>query len=219
MDNRKEKKSFPEERIKFTRIAVSIACVILVLLTIYIVGFLIINKDKFTNRTQQNVVADTADSDAFFQDCKILEKDCRDASCSLRTWCGNGKINVCRIYDCGNEYGIFTRDANDKIKTEREGKPDMDVLDVEKNACSGSIQIMNQKCVNNKMQVTVRIITRGTCKINTFALLYKDKGAKPNTFTALKDNTYLITAYGCGEIESIVPGTKDGIALDFLKKI
>jgi len=187
-------------------------CSIFILLLLYIVGVLIMMRGNF-NVLQKNAALD---SDAYFADCKLLEKDCNDTSCNLYTWCGDGDHSVCRIYDCGNNYGIFTKDLNNKIKTERKAKPDMKALDAQKDACSGSMQILQQDCVEGKMQVKVKLNTKGECKINTFALIYKDAGAQPNEFVSLGGDTYQITAYSCGTIDEIVPGTKDGIALDFL---
>jgi hypothetical protein len=94
----------------------------------------------------------------------------------------------------------------------------MNVRQAQRDACSGSMQTLEEKCVDGKMEVKVKLATKGECKINTFALIYKDQGAQPNKFSSLGDNTYSIEVYGCGTVDEIIPGTKEGLALDFLTK-
>lgn len=187
-------------------------CMISLALLVYTAGTLFLARDNHDILPKSA----TEDSDVYFQDCKLLEKDCKDTSCNMYIWCGDGDHKVCRIYDCADTYGVFTTDLQDKIKTERKAKPDIEALQAQKDNCSGSIRRLEEKCVDEKMQVKVKLETKGKCEINTFALIYKDAGAQPNQFSAVGENTYLITAYGCGTVEQIIPGTKEGIALDFL---
>ena len=195
-----------------SRIFMFLMCMIFLLFLIYTARTLFLARDG----ADISPKSETAESDAYFQDCKLIEKDCKDTSCNMYIWCGDGDRQVCRIYDCGDTYGIFTKDSKDNIITKRKDKPDTEARQAQADACSGSIQRLEEKCVDGKMQMKVKLNTKGECKINTFALIYKDAGAQPNQFSSLWDNTYLVTSYSCGTVEKIIPGTKEGIALDFL---
>lgn len=204
---------FFEDQPEFIRTFMFLLCLIFILLLTYIVGVLILSKDSILS-------GDTSDSDVYFKDCKILEKKCADVDCAFYSWCGGGDYKVCRIYDCGNKYGVFTVDTNNSVNTKREDKIDTKAFEAKKEACSGNMQVLEQKCEEGKMQIKVKLTTKGECKVGNFTLLYeKDNntggGAQSTTFTALEDGTYQLTANTCGTVAAIIPSTEDGIALEF----
>ena len=197
-----------------SRFALKLLVVVFVIFTLCIVYMLgkiyFINPDVSEN-SQSNEIIDLA---ARFRDCKILKEDCLNSNdCNLFSLCGKGSYKICKIYDCASTYGVFTQDFEGNIDIERREKSDKVAVQAKKDAYGKSIEIVEQKCVDDKMQVMVKIASEGECKIGRFILLYEGTGAQTNKFTALKGNNYFITADVCGKITKIVPQTEEGIPI------
>jgi hypothetical protein len=188
------------------------SCVILVLILAYALGNFLFMRPEISTNNRNNAVV--VDSDIYFKDCKILRKGCSNkVDCSLFSFCGSGSYKVCNIYDCGTTYGVFTEDYEGNISTPRKAKYDKKAVQAKKDACGGSMQILQQDCVDKKMQVKVKLAPKGECKIGGFTLVYEETGLQQNTFTSLSDDTYSITADTCGKITKIVPQTEEGISI------
>jgi hypothetical protein len=211
MKNKNEKGGFSlKDNPELIREFLFLLCFIFILLLIYMVGGVLLTKDHYQKKS------DTAESDAFFSGCALAEKDCATSQCNLYTWCGDGTYQTCRIYDCGSTYGIYTKDVEGQVRTRNEAKSDMMARAEKEKACHGIMQILEQGCKEGKFQAKVKLTTQGECEIGSFALFFEDGVARPNEFVRQEDGTYVITSYYCGALQEIVPGTKEGIALDFL---
>lgn len=185
--------------------------VIFLSLLAYVLASLFFNDSKAPENNQDSVVVEPAIQ---FKDCTILREACSNASdCSYFSLCGDGSYKICKIYDCGETYGVFTQDSEDKPVLQRKLKYDMNVIQAKKDACGNGLQIVEQKCVDGKMQVMVKLSPKGDCKIGIFTLLFEGTGAQPNSFTELQDHNYSITADTCGKITGIIPRTEEGIAI------
>ena len=107
------------------------------------------------------------------------------------------------------------KDDNGQISTKRKTKPDTASIEAEKEACKGSMEILEQNCVNDEYQAKVRIATKGGCQIGNFIIIFENEGSQPNKFTSLGDNTYAITVDHCGKTMEISPVSASGIYLEF----
>ncbi|MDD3006912.1 MAG: hypothetical protein PHX30_05045 [Candidatus Pacebacteria bacterium] len=190
---------------------ISIVCIISALFLICMFGiFLFIISEDSPNKQSNKIV----EPGVLFKDCKILQEDCsNDDDCNLFSFCGNGSYKICKIYDCGESYGIFTQDYEGNTDTGRKAKPNKEIVQAKKDACGESMQLVEQRCSDGKMEVMVKLSPTGECKIGGFALLYEGIGSQPNRFTALKGNNYFIVAESCGKITGIVPQTEEGISI------
>lgn len=196
---------------EFLRTFMFIFCFIFILLLTYIVGSLLYTKDSFIAQEGENRI----NPDEYFKDCQILEKECLDIDCRYYTRCGDGNFKACRIYDCDKDYGVYTEDMNGVQKTDKKPKPNSDAIMAQKDACSGTMEILSDQCVDNKEKIKVKITPAGECEIGGFTVAFDGIGNKFNTFTDLGDNTYEITAISCGKLSKVVPATPDGISLQF----
>lgn len=194
------------------RIFILIFCFILLLLLTYVVGILIYDRD---DEPTGGEVVEVIDPDESFKDCQLIESKCLDISCNYYSRCGDGHYEACRIYDCGDKIGIYTEDADGKQNTQRQAKPDKAVIQERKQSCKGTMETLSDECVNGEEKVKVKIVTEGECEIVAFTVIFNEAQTKPNTFTALGDGTYEITATSCGNVTRIVPATKGGISLEF----
>lgn len=186
-----------------------ILCLVFVLLLVYIVGGLLLNRNSFYNANDKIA----SEADAYFKDCSILEGNCTDTDCGFYSLCDGHK--TCRIYDCGKEYGVYAIDIKDKLNAKKVAKPDMEAIEAKKAACKGSMEILEQNCVDGKTKLKAKITTKGECKIDQFTLYYEGIGAQSGTFSSAEGGIYEITSNICGQLSSIVPAAEGGIALEF----
>lgn len=199
-----------KNKAEFLRNFVFLFCLVFVLLITYIVGVLLYTKDSVQPQADESI-----NPDEYFSGCSLLEPVCLDIDCKYYTQCGDGDYNTCRIYDCGDTYGVFTEDAAGKQEANKQQKPDLNAVAAKKKDCMGTMKILSQECVEEKEQIKVKIATQGECKIGGFTVIFEESGAEPNDFMALGDGTYGITALSCGTVSRIVPATDSGISLEF----
>lgn len=187
-----------------------VCCVLFLFLACILSKFFFMIPEDLPSGESNKVV----ESGVSFKDCKILREDClNDSDCDLFSFCGDGSYKICKIYDCGETYGVFTQDYAGNTATGKKAKPEEEIVQAKKDACGESMKIVEQRCSDGKMQVMVKLDPEGECEIGGFILLYEDTGSQPNKFTALKGNNYFITADTCGKITGIVPQTEEGIPI------
>ena len=187
-------------------------CFVFILLLTYIVGVLLYTRDNFepTQTGEERI-----NPDEYFKDCSILEPKCLDISCNYYSRCGDDNYDVCKIYDCADTFGVYTENLENKQAATRQAKTDFNAIKAKKESCVGKMDILSQECVEGKEQIKVKIVTEGECKIGGFAVVFEGAGTESNSFVAVEDNTYAITALACGTVSRIVPATENGISLEF----
>lgn len=160
-------------------------------------------------------VAVPVDPDAHFASCSLLQADCTDpVSCGLNSYCGDGGHRSCRVYDCGETYGVFAESFSGEVTFKNEPKPVVDADLPVRDSCRGTMAVMGENCTEDRMEVKVKLATAGSCEIESFALIYEGSGAQPNNFVDLGDGNYTITASKCGKVSQIIPAAKGGIGLE-----
>lgn len=150
-----------------------------------------------------------------FKDCSMLEENCMDTSCTFYSSCGKNGWQSCKVYDCGNDYGIYSVGENGDVEIKKEAKLDNKAIEAEKEACKGTMEILEQNCVDNKYQAKVKLTTKNGCEIGSFFIFDENDQPQPNSFISADDNTYIITADSCLKITDIIPASVNGIALEF----
>ncbi|MDD3007207.1 MAG: hypothetical protein PHX30_06565 [Candidatus Pacebacteria bacterium] len=157
----------------------------------------------------------TDNPDVYFKDCNILEENCLDAAkCELNIYCGDGNFKTCRVYDCGNSYGVFTEDLEGKTDFKNEIMPDEEVVFATREDCSGTMKVLSEECIEGKTEMKIKLALKGECEIESFATIFENIGAQPNIFTFLGDDTYSVVSYACGDITKVIPAAKGGIGLE-----
>jgi hypothetical protein len=157
---------------------------------------------------QPNDVA--AQADRYFAGCALKESDCTTTACSFYNSC-DGQQPVCRIYDCGNEYGVFWQTPEGEKKGKRELKPDLGAVAKAQQDCSGSLEVLEQGCIEGSYEAKVMLMTKGKCEIGNFLVTLEELGNIPSTFRQESDGTYIVAADRCGKVTRIVPVAKDGL--------
>jgi hypothetical protein len=205
----KRKLSLFEDKTETARTFLFLSCLIGLILLVYIVGALVLTQNNYATKSA------TSDSDAFFMGCTLLEKDCLTDACPYTASCGDTDNAVCRIYDCGQEYGIYSKDIQGKIYTKRETKPDTAAIETEREDCSGSMQVVEQNCVNGAYVAKVQLSPKGECKVGNFIVVYTDEGIQKTQVTDLGNNAYSVEIDHCGTVAELTPVTVSGMYLRF----
>jgi len=195
--------------------ATAVLLVVLVLLLFYIVGVLIQlggEKGKGNRIVPVEQQEHKTEFAAYFPECRLVESKCLSARCNKYFLCSDKKYIVCEVYDCGEDYGVGARDGEGNVKIKRVLKKE-NVEKVKKlvSRCRGKLKIVEQKCVEGKLQMKVRVSTPGKCEINGFQIGYKKEGSKEEKlsyklalFSKLDDGLYAVTANSCENVADVV---------------
>ena len=156
---------------------------------------------------------------AYFPGCSLLNDKCLDSNCDQYFLCNDEKYKVCEVYDCGADFGIGTKDENEKVKIERKMKENREKIIEIKNKCSGSLEIIESGYANEKLEAKIRVATAGDCEIGGFLVscgnAENDESGnfKPAKFSSLDNNLYLVSVSNCVEISEVIAIGENGISI------
>lgn len=92
--------------------------------------------------------------------------------------------------------------------------PDYEKVEETKDKCKGSLEIMNEKCINEKLEMRVKVSTAGDCPVVSFIANYADNKKKIAEFSNSGDNAYLVVLDNCNKIEKLIVSGKGGFTID-----
>ena len=147
-----------------------------------------------------------------FEDCSVLTDSCKDQSCRYLFLCNETEFSDCRVYDCGDKYGmkILGKDGNITEKTRQ--KPDQTKVQEMISKCQGSLEVLEKKeCEENKATATVKVSTEGECAINSFIVTVDGKN-RIARFTKEGD-VYNLSVSRCGKISEIMAAGEGGVEI------
>ncbi|MEA1937165.1 MAG: hypothetical protein U9N04_03580 [Patescibacteria group bacterium] len=192
---------------------------IFIALLFYIVGVLIQmegNYDSQENDISKTETIKLENKVVFtenFPGCDLLSGECLNLNCKYYFLCSDQKYLRCEVYDCGEEFGVGTKDKNGKIKTDRRTKEDREKISRIKDKCRGTVKTLESNCLDEKLEMKIEVITDGDCKIEGFWIKQIDKEAKPVKFSSLGNGSYSIIVNGCEEISEIIATGENGISI------
>ncbi len=199
---------------------------IMIILLFCIVGVLIqMNRshdDKEKSDVSKTEAVKVEDEIIFaldFPGCELLNSKCLGTECDQYFLCGDKKYSVCEIYDCGEEFGIGTKDENGKIEKCRKMKEDREKIVRIKDKCRGTVEALESDCVDEKLEIKVKVITNGDCRIEGFWVGHKNKengekiSSKPVKFSSLGGKLYLVATDSCEEISELIAIGENGISI------
>lgn len=163
--------------------------------------------------------------------CQELSSSCIDKSCQYFSLCQEeGEFKECQVYDCGENYGLVItkkegETPNKIIKTLPKGRKTItseEIKDI-RQRCEGKVEILEQSCENGKLNLKVKVETKGECKIQSFIAkidteyqifkfdpspLAKDKGFEKT------DDFYNLTLSSCPEEFEVIAVGEEGISIE-----
>ena len=178
---------------------------LLVLILILVGGFLALSLIS-KKETQPSI-------EKRFKDCKLLADSCINENCRYYFLCsGYPNLENCKVYDCGEEYGIEVIKKENKIETYTQKKPDVSQAQSVVRKCQGEIKIYERKCQKNSIELKLEVKTEGNCPINAFLLKVGEKGYIQPSWERKKNLFYLKADNACGAEEVIAIGI-GGVAI------
>lgn len=147
-----------------------------------------------------------------FVNCGILADSCKDRSCDYLFLCNETEFSDCKVYDCGDEYGmrILGKDGNIQEKTRQ--KPDQAKVQEIISKCDGSIEVLEKKeCEENKAKAKVKVTTAGGCKIGGFTMTVD--GANRIANFEKEGGIYNLSVNNCGSISNIKAVGEGGVEI------
>ena len=118
----------------------------------------------------------------------------------------------CKVYDCGDKYGVSILDKQGNTKNEFEQKPDQKEVAEIVNKCKGNFEVIEKNnCVDGKAKARIKITTDGDCEILSF-IMSVDGRARIAEFE--KDGEfYNLSVKECGEISNVKVTGESGVAI------
>ena len=191
----------------------------IIILVIFLV-FLIQNREKEPGGSElpvnDNPIEEFSDH---FPECSLISDSCLNTNCDKYFLCNDKKYVTCEIYDCKKEFGIVTVDEDGEIKTKRRIKDNIERITEIKNRCDGKLEIIKSECVEEKLEMQVRVKTAGDCAIGGFMAVYKtgeiagEKNVKSIEFSNSEEEFYLVKADNCEEISELIAVGEAGVSI------
>ncbi|MEA2098064.1 MAG: hypothetical protein U9P70_03250 [Patescibacteria group bacterium] len=155
----------------------------------------------------------------YFPGCNLINDSCLSTNCDKYFLCNDKKYVTCEIYDCKKEFGIVTVDESGKIKTSRKIKDDRERITEIKSRCDGKLEILKNECIEEKLEMQVKVETVGDCVIGDFMVIYKpsdntsERRVASAEFSGLGDRLYLVKTNNCEEISELVAVGDSGVSI------
>ncbi|MEA1937264.1 MAG: hypothetical protein U9N04_04105 [Patescibacteria group bacterium] len=91
--------------------------------------------------------------------------------------------------------------------------PDYEKIREIKDRCKGFLEIMDEKCVDGKLEMKVKVSTAGDCFVVSFIANYADNKKKIAEFSSLGDDVYLVVLNNCDKIEKLIVSGEGGFTI------
>lgn len=160
-------------------------------------GFVIISLIFLLNLNPQPIPQHSP-TERPFQECQLLTAPCLDKTCKYFFMCDIMEFINCKVYDCQSYYGVLIKNKEGKIITKKYPKPDLAKVDEQVVKCQGEPILLEQKCKNNKLNLKVKVATKGDCPINSFIVKLGGEN-RIAEFEKLEDY-YKLTLGSCGTV-------------------
>lgn len=154
----------------------------------------------------------------YFPGCGLINNSCLSSKCDQYFLCNDKKYLVCEIYDCGENFGIGTKDESGKINIEKKIKQDREKIMEMVNKCKGKIEIMDNTCESGKLKIQAKVTTDGDCKIEAFMAAYGGDQAESKNFMSaefsdLGNNLYAVEIGRCDNILEVIAVGEGGVSI------
>lgn len=190
------------------------------LLLFYIIGVLIQldGKDRNSVLPNQSGLSENSEFASYFPGCGLINNSCLSSKCDQYFLCNDKKYLVCEIYDCGENFGIGTKDENGKMNIEKRIKQDREKIMKMVSKCKGKIEIIDNACESGKLKIQAKVTTAGDCKIEAFMAAYGGGQAESKSFMSaefsdLGNNLYAVEIGRCDNILEVIAVGEGGVSI------
>ena len=198
-----KKEKVKEEKIKKEKVKIGKKNILVVSLIIVISILILIFIKLDISQTEEDK----------FSNCKMIVESCITEECKYYFLCsGEPKISDCKVYDCGEEYGVLIKKEGGEILTSTKPKPNLEEAQKVVEKCKGEIKIIDKKCENDSLNIDLEVETIGECEINAFLVDLGEKNYSQPSWTKSDSVFQLKVADTCSVVEVIAIG-QGGVAI------
>lgn len=190
------------------------------LLLFYIIGVLLQLYEKSRDNVLPcyNNLSKSGEFFSYFPDCDLITTDCLDSKCDQYFLCNDKKYSICEIYDCGEDFGVGTKDENGKINIEKKIKQDKEKIIKMVSKCKGNVEIIGSSCESERLKIQAKVTTAGDCKIEAFMAAFSNdqvgsKSFMSAEFSDLGNNLYAVEIDRCDNILEIIAVGEGGVSI------
>ena len=146
-----------------------------------------------------------------FETCAVLADSCNDQLCKYYFLCNEAEFSDCKVYDCGDKYGMEILDKQGNIQNKFRQKPDQTKVREIISKCRGSVEVLERKCEGDKSIARVKVATDGDCKINSFIMMID--GENRIARFEKEGDIYNLSVGQCGMISEIKAVGEGGVEI------
>lgn len=211
------------KKISIPAIFMELSIIILIVLLVYIVGALIqLYGDGYRSGfspAHNGASNNGAEFASYFVGCGLLNDKCLNADCDQYFLCSDKNYSACETYDCGEEFGVGTKDQSGKIDVIKKTKQEREKIKRMLDMCRGSLEIFGNVCENGKLKAKVKVSTAGSCEIEGFLASYKNTGNTEENrferieFSRISEGLYQVTLDNCAEMPELIAVGENGISI------
>lgn len=223
MKNKSVKLDTKNKKISIPVIFMELSVIILIVLLIYVVGVL----TQFYgdgrlggfSPAHNGTLDNGAEFASYFVGCDLLNGKCLNANCDQYFLCSDKNYSACEIYDCGEDFGVGTKDQGGKIDVIKKTKQEREKIKRILDKCRGSLEIFGNVCENGKLKAKVKVSTAGSCEIEGFLASYKNAGNMEENklerveFSKISEGLYLVNFNNCAEMLELTAVGENGISI------
>ena len=147
-----------------------------------------------------------------FANCQVLADSCKDKDCRYLFLCNETEFSDCRVYDCGDKYGVRILDKQGNTQDKFRQKPDQTKVQEMIAKCSGSFEVMEKNnCENGEAKAKIKLDARDDCKVLSATMAIN---GKTRIAGVERDGEfYNISVKSCGEISDIKITGEGGVGI------
>ncbi len=223
MKNKNMKLNTKNKKINIPMIFMELSIIILIVLLVYVVGVLTqFDGDGHWSGfspAHNGAFNNGAEFASYFAGCGLLNDKCLNTDCDQYFLCNDKKYSICEIYDCGEEFGVGTKDQEGKIDVRKKIKQEREKIKKILDKCKGSLETLENVCEGGKLEIKVKVSTAGSCEIEGFLASYKSAdNAEKNElkraeFSKISDGLYLVSLDDCAKIPELIAVGENGISI------
>ena len=193
----------PKERDPKNNRNITIAIIISLITFSFLIFYINIQDFFFPKQIEKNIP---------FENCKLLTNSCLNRTCPYYFLCGIVEFTDCKVYDCGDKYGILIKNEENETIIREQSKPDKAKIKEAVEKCKGWISILEKKYENGKLEIKTEVTTEGDCQIQAF-MVKTEQGFQTADFEKADDYYNLILAPCPEKVFRVIAVGEGGVSI------
>ena len=147
-----------------------------------------------------------------FKNCEVLAESCLDKDCPYYFLCDVVEFDDCSVYDCETYYGVLIKNKQGETIVREQPKPDKEKVRETLNKCRGTVEVLEKKYKDGKLEIKTSVVTKGDCEILSF-IVKTDKGYQTPLFEKKDDYYNLVFSASLKDVFEIIAVGEGGVSI------